>query len=229
VADPLKRLWKLLSQNQFLAALIAGLLVVGIVGLVHVLTSNANSRPTGGSTGSPIPHTSTPTTSPSPTASPSSSLPQAQSVTVPLGELCNEPNTNDPDIADGSCKVDNGAASIGSRLFTWAAMAVTPGQTRQQVLSFPGPTTCTQLTLQFGFSTDSGTQVPGLMITITVEQTSGSAELSVANDQLRTLTVRLDGGPWQIYIAANQSSPQVIDMPVYMNGSAVCSTSTGEP
>jgi hypothetical protein len=130
-----------------------------------------------------------------------------------------------PNIYIGSCMVDNGSAAIGSKLFGWAAIAVSGGQGQVTVLSFPN-TTCRQLTLKYGFNSRSGNVDPGLRITVMVLQTSEPLSQSSAKyDQLRSMTIPLDGGPWQIQMTANQPGGGTH---VYINGSAVCSTSTGE-
>ena len=152
--------------------------------------------------------------------------PQIRYVSVPFGVLCNA------DGADTSgfnglygCQVDNGTAAIGSQVFSWAALSLATSDPTP-AFSFP-KTTCRRITLNFGFSHDKNSGAgPGLEITVSVLQNgTGPHQTRVAYDQLGSLTVKLNGGPWDIETTANIPGGP---WDLYVNGFASCSTSTGE-
>jgi hypothetical protein len=118
---------------------------------------------------------------------------------------------------------------VGGHVETWAATADANIQP-EQVMTFP-PTTCRSLTLQVGFNAGldapGGSLPSGLLITVTVAQ-SGSASpksITVSSDEVGTLFVRLNGGPWNISTIANQ--PVGGSWNIYVGGHASCSTPTG--
>jgi len=199
----------------------AACLVAVVVAVASVLTGSPgqNARGAnhpGGSQGSPGAGTRHSGGSHSAAGTP------AQFKPIALGVLCNSPNiTTDFE----GCQAGNTTQQVGSHIYTWDAVAPA-STTRTTVMAFPH-STCRSLTLTFGFSnTYEDLSTPGqLQLTVSVVQ--GQAPLkqvTVTNDELGKLTVRLDGGPWGIDTLSNLSG----NWGLFMNGSASCSTYNGE-
>jgi hypothetical protein len=122
--------------------------------------------------------------------------------------------------------VNNGSVSVGPNLFQWAFTLSLSGIQQHTVLSFPR-TTCRSLKLRFAYNNQMRNSFPGITFTVAVLQTSGRpVEATVGNGYVRSLKAQLNGGPWAIQVSADQPGS---GLELYMNGSAVCSTSTGEP
>jgi hypothetical protein len=197
-----------------------------VIGLLHGSSNGSSgasplsSTPRVSATSHATPSVSVPDT-PTATVSPSASAsPQRQYVSVPLGVLCNANGAVQNLNALYGCQVDNGTTPIGSRLFSWAARPWA-GTSEGTFFSFP-KTTCRRLNLRFGIN--RGQYVPaGLRITVSVIQHSGQQQASVVFDHLESLTVKLDGGPWDIDAIANISG----SWDIVINGYASCSTSSG--
>jgi hypothetical protein len=68
---------------------------------------------------------------------------------------------------------------------------------------------------------------PGLRITVTVAQSGSASPKSVTakSDEVDTLFVKLNGGPWNISTTANEPTGGSWD--IYLNGYASCTNSTG--
>jgi hypothetical protein len=206
--------------------MIAG--IAAVLGLVITLTQL--SRGTGTTSGLPSrtyhPRASVgprePTPGHSATPTPSQDVHYEQ---VPLGVLCNSNNVTTNFNFESNCQVDSGTVQLGSQVFTYAADAVVNIQSRP-VMSFPN-TTCRRLKLQFGFNNEDG-PMAGLTMTVSVVQSPplGPKQATVAINQLGKLSVKLDGGPWDIDTVSN--IPVGGNWDIYMNGSASCSTNNGE-
>ena len=98
-------------------------------------------------------------------------------------------------------------------------------------MTFP-PTTCRSLTLHVGFNAkldgpSGGGVDPGLRITVAVAQSGSASPKSVTakSDEVGTLFVKLNGGPWNISTSANEPTGGSWD--IYLNGYASCTNSTG--
>jgi hypothetical protein len=232
--------WASVSRHPLWSGLIAtvvgGLLVVAILGVFHGITGKAHA-------GSQISSSSLPgsasassvitSASPSVRAAPSVTAPSAAvprqpaTYVVPLGVLCNEPGAETPNF-NGlyGCEIDNGTAPIGSRVFTWAAVAESSDETAATALSFP-QTSCQRIVLDFGFNRELNPDAgSGLRITVSLLQgRSQPSEASVTYDQAGSLKVKLDGSPWDIETTANVPGGE---WSAYLNGYARCKSRNGE-
>jgi hypothetical protein len=224
--------WAVISQNQVSSAVVAGLILAAFFAIVHGIAGSSNSappphfqQPPASASSRPSPQGSvTPTTSITPAQSPSPA-PAATFQTVPLGVLCNEDGVQ-TDNFETSCTVNNGSIPVGSNLFTWAFTLSISGIQQHAVLNFPR-TTCRSLKLHFAYNNQMQNSFPGITFTVAVLQTSGRpVQATVGNGYVRSLKAQLNGGPWTIQVSADQPGS---GLELYMNGSAVCSTSTGEP
>jgi hypothetical protein len=113
---------------------------------------------------------------------------------------------------------------VGDHVETWDAQAFV-GVQPVQVLAFP-QTTCRSLTLNIGFNDNiDGGGAPSLRITVTVAQGSAApVSVTTKQNEVYTLFVKLDGGPWDISIGTNLPGT----WSTYLSGYASCTTSTGE-
>ena len=116
---------------------------------------------------------------------------------------------------------------VGSNIYTWDAVA--PATiTKTTILSLP-TTTCRNLKLKFGFTNAYNDVGAGYHLVISVWIVEGNTSVgpvTVTNNQIGTLSARLNGGPWGFHTLANL--PQAGQWGLLMNGSARCSTYNGE-
>jgi hypothetical protein len=145
---------------------------------------------------------------------------------VSFTTLCDAPGVQTT-VACGSPIIDQ----VGVNVETWAVQA-DANVTSQPELIFP-ETTCRSLTLNFGFNAklDYGSEnnqpEPGLAITVRVAQSDAPPRsTTVTNDQIGTLTLKLNGNPWIVSTMANQSNSGSWN--IYINGYASCTSSNGE-
>ncbi len=217
--------WKRVSEHPLWAGLIAtvvgGLLVLVIWSAFHGGTSNANSRPPVAGSKSPIssPSTTTPTTSASPTPSPTPTVTYSN---VSFLVLCNAPGVSTQGLGLNGCS--SSVERVGDHVENWDAQAFVSIEP-VQVLAFP-ETTCRSLTLKSGFNDYiDGGPAPSLRITVAVAQGSAApVSVNTKQDEVYTLFVKLDGGPWDISITTNLPGT----WSTYLSGYASCSTSTGQ-
>ena len=163
-----------------------------------------------------------------PQAPPSTPSPTATYQRVPFTVLCNASGVSTNGLNGcGAPIVDQ----VGDHVETWAATADATIQSEPPVMTFP-ETTCRSLVLTVGFNAKldapgGGEVDPGLRITVTVTQ-SGSAtpkSITAKSDEVDTLFVTLNGGPWSISTTANE--PTGGSWNIYLNGYASCTNSTG--
>jgi hypothetical protein len=222
------RLVKRLPSDPWSVTMIGGLITAVIGGVIVALVLGGGSS--GGPTSSPS-RSRTSTSAPSPSESlpqPSasvtgfSSLPE-QYMPVSLAQLCGAPGASSQ---FDSCGPSDGITQIGSQVFPYMAISPVYNDT-PEVMTFP-KTTCRSLTLKFAFSASEDNTVRALTNTVSVAQTAvGPKQATVSSNQVGTLTVKLDGGPWAIDAAANAPAPGG-NWAIFLSGSAMCLTSNGE-
>jgi hypothetical protein len=226
--------WTVISHHPLWATVIAGIILAALGAVAHSVAGtwktnsapppHSRQSPTGPSSGGPATRSATPTTSITPTQFPSPA-PSETFQTVQLGVLCNEDGVQ-TDNFETTCMVNNGNLSIGSNIFPWAVTLSLNGIQQHTVLNFP-TTTCRSLRLRFAYNEQLANSFPGITFTAAVLQTNGPpAEATVGYGYVRSFTARLNGGPWAIQVTADEPGS---GLELFMNGSADCSTSTGEP
>jgi hypothetical protein len=218
-----------------MATVMGGIILAALVAVAHGVAGKTNSTlpphsgqsPSGPSAGSGT-RSAAPTRSINPTITPSQSPSPLRSETfqtVQFGVLCNEDGVQTNNF-ETSCMVNNGYLAIGSKIFTWAVTLSLSGIQQHTVVDFPR-TTCRSLTLRFAYNEQLASSFPGITFTVAVLQTSGPpAEATVGYGYVRSFAARLSGGPWAIQVTADEPGS---GLELFMNGSAECSTGTGEP
>jgi len=233
--------WTTISHHPLwagtMAILLAGIIIPALHLIIHDVTGiwKTNSAPPRHSHHSPSSSSSrrsstssaAPKTPITPTITPAVSGP-AQSKTfqtVQFGVLCNEAGVQTNNF-ETTCMVNNGYLAVGSAIFPWAVTLSLSGIQQHLVFDFPR-TTCRKLTLQFAYNEQLASSFPGITFTVAVLQTNGPpAEATVGYGYVRSFSARLNGGPWGIQVTADEPGS---GLELFMNGSADCSTSTGEP
>jgi hypothetical protein len=234
--------WTAISHHPLwagtMATVLGGIILAALFAVAHGVTGTGKtnstlpphsrqspSGPRGGGSGT---RSAAPKRSITPTITPTQSPSPVQSETlqtVQFGVLCNEDGVQTNNF-ETSCVVNNGNLAIGSNIFTWAVTLSLSGIQQHTVVDFPR-TTCRSLTLRFAYTEQLATSFPGITFTVAVLQTSGPpAEATVGYGYVRSFTARLSGGPWAIQVTADEPGS---GLELFMNGSAKCSTGTGEP
>ncbi len=153
---------------------------------------------------------------------PSSRPAEPQYSPVLLSVFCSDQNVQNGFI---DCEQDGYTAEIGQHVYDFSAVMPTDVNA-SQALSFASRSTCRSISLRFTMA-EPTYDPSALRITVSVVQSQmQSKSVTVAPNQLGTLSTPIGAGPWHVDTAANLSIGGGYNL--LMDGSASCSTSTGQ-
>jgi hypothetical protein len=215
------------ENNNVWAVLTAlGTIALVVIGIITIAIMRSSTGEAGKNSDTPTPLTSpshaTVQSSSSPSPTHSTLRPAFSYKDVPLTVLCYSDGATENFYS--GCGSGLASAEYGSRVYTFVADAPTIDSNQTQ-LSFP-KTTCRSLRLTFGIQPQDGAPA-GLKVTVSVVQSDAPPTYSsVTRNHIGRLITKLRGGPWDIDTVANMPVTGAWDL--LMNGSASCSTTSGE-